>query len=260
MTSETKSPGFFSRLAHPGQFLVWSRYLVWPLAGLSAILFAAGLYLALIASPADYQMGETVRIMYMHVPNAWLSMMCYGVMAVAAFGTLVWRHPLADVAAKSAAPLGAIFTAIALLTGIVWGIPTWGTGWVWDGRLTSMLLHFLIYLGIIAMWFTFEDQHRAGRIIAVFTLVGVVNLVVIHYSVEWWSTLHQPASVFTAEGPKMPMELLTPLFVNLFAFSFLFATLQVISMRTEIMRRRVAAMQRQAAMNRGAAPNPEPAR
>src|SRR5438105_631017 len=135
-----KRPNWFSRLANPGQFLVWSKALIRPLAALTALLFAIGLYLALFASPADYQMGETVRIMYIHVPNAWLSQFIYAVMAIASLGTLVWRHPLADVAAKSAAPLGAMFTALALFTGSLWGRPTWGTFWEWDGRMTSTLV------------------------------------------------------------------------------------------------------------------------
>jgi heme exporter protein C len=236
--------GFFSRLAHPGHFLAWSRPWVIGLSILSAICFAAGLYLAFFASPADYQMGETVRIMYVHVPNAWLAQLCYGVMAVASIGTLVWRHPLADVAAKSAAPLGAGFTTVALATGSLWGAPTWGTFWEWDGRMTSTLVLLFIYLAIIALWRSFEDQTRAGRFAAILTLVGAVNIPIVKFSVDWWQTLHQPASVFTAEGPRMPMSILLPLFVMLFAFTFLFLALHFTAMRTEIIRRRVDSLQR----------------
>ena len=249
MSVETvKQPNWFSRLAHPGQFLKWSGYLVLPLGILTALLFAIGLWFAFFNSPEDYQMGDMVRVMYVHVPNAWLSQLVYGVMAVSALGTLVWRHPLADVANKAAAPLGAVFTGLALYTGALWGRPTWGTFWEWDGRMTSTLVLFLIYCGIIALWRAFDDQLRAGRIIAIVTLVGALNIPVIKFSVDWWNTLHQPASVFTANGPHMPMSILTPLLVMTLAFTCLFSLLQVIRMRTEILRRRADTMSRQAAM------------
>lgn len=244
-------PNWFSRLAHPGQFLVWSRPLVWPLAGLTVLLFAAGLYFSFFNSPEDYQMGDTVRIMYIHVPNAWLSQFTYAVMAASALGTLVWRHPMADVSAKAAAPLGAVFTALALFTGALWGRPTWGTFWEWDGRMTSTLVLLLIYLGIIALWRAFDDQLKAGRIVAVFTLVGALNIPVIKFSVDWWNTLHQPASVFRPDGPRMPMSILTPLLVMTLAFTLLFLTLHLVRMRTEVLRRRADSLSRQAAL-RGA--------
>jgi heme exporter protein C len=243
-----KKPNWFSRLAHPGQFLGWSRYLVVPLAALTVALFAAGLWFAFFNSPEDYQMGDMVRVMYVHVPNAWLSQLVYGVMAVSALGTLVWRHPLADVVNKAAAPLGATFTALALYTGSLWGRPTWGTYWEWDGRMTSTLVLLLIYLGIIALWRAFDDQLRAGRIIAIVTLVGALNIPIIKFSVDWWNTLHQPASVLTASGPRMPGSILTPLLVMTLASTLLFATLLIVSMRTEILRRRADSMERQAAM------------
>jgi len=238
---------WFSRLAHPGNFMTWSNPLLWPLGIATAAIFAIGLYFALLDSPADYQMGETVRIMYIHVPNAWLSQFVYGVMFVASLGTLVWRHPLADVAAKAAAPLGAAFTALALFSGSLWGRPTWGTFWEWDGRMTSTLILFFIYLGIIALWRAFDDQLRAARIVAIVTLVGALDIPVIKFSVDWWNTLHQPASILVAGGPKMPGSILTPLFIMLFAFTFLFLLLHLISMRTEILRRRAESLSRQAA-------------
>jgi heme exporter protein C len=246
-----KKPNWFSRLAHPGQFLAWSRPIVLPLAVVTALLFAAGLWFAFFNSPEDYQMGDMVRVMYIHVPNAWLSQFVYGLMTVAALGTLVWRHPLADVANKAAAPLGAVFTALALYTGALWGRPTWGTFWEWDGRMTSTLVLLLIYLGIIALWRAFDDQLKAGRVAAIVTLVGALNIPVIKFSVDWWNTLHQPASVFTASGPKMPPSILTPLLVMFFAFTLLFLTLHVVSMRTEILRRRADTMSRQAALSAG---------
>jgi heme exporter protein C len=243
-----KQPNWFARLAHPGQFLAWSRFLVWPLAIATVIAFAIGLWFSFYASPGDYQMGDMVRVMYIHVPNAWLSMLVYGVMACAALGTLVWRHPLADVASKAAAPLGAVFTAATLFTGSLWGRPTWGTYWEWDGRMTSELVLLLIYLGIIALWRSFDDQSKAARIVAIVTLVGAINIPVIHYSVEWWNTLHQGSSILTMSGPKMPLSLLTPLLVMVLAFTLLFGLLQVVRMRTEILRRRADTMSRQAAL------------
>jgi heme exporter protein C len=240
-----RKPNFIARLAHPGEFMRWTRPLIGPLAIFTALLFVVGFYFSLYNSPEDYQMGDTVRMMYVHVPNAWLSQFVYGVMCVAALGTLVWRHPLADVAQKAAAPMGAVFTALALYTGSLWGRPTWGTFWEWDGRMTSTLIMLFIYLGIIALWRAFDDQLRAARIVAIVTLVGAINIPIIKFSVDWWNTLHQPASVFTASGPRMPGSILTPLFVMFFAFTFLFLTLHLRGMHTEIRRRRAETLARQ---------------
>ena len=244
MTLDSAAPkaNWFSRLAHPGNFMAWSRPVLWPLGAFTALVLAVGLWFAFYNSPADYQMGDTVRIMYIHVPNAWLSQFVYGVMFVAALGTLVWRHPLADVAAKSAAPLGAAFTFLALVTGSLWGRPMWGTYWVWDARLTSVLVLFLMYLGVIALWRTVDDPSRAGRAAAILTLVGAVNLPIIKFSVDWWNTLHQPASVIRVGGPAIHPAILTPLLVMALAFALLFVTLHLAAMRNEILRRRVRAM------------------
>lgn len=248
MTVETTPKmSWWNRLAHPGQFVIWTRPLILPLALLTAALMLVGLWFAFFHSPADYQMGDTVRIMYVHVPTAWLSQFVYATMAVSALGTLVWRHPMADVSMKAAAPLGASFTAMALFSGALWGRPTWGTFWEWDGRMTSTLVLLFIYLGIIALWRAFDDQLRAARVVAIFTLVGALNIPIIKFSVDWWSTLHQPASVFTPDGPKMPGSILTPLFVMFFAFTFLFITLQLVAMHTEVRRRRIATLERKAA-------------
>ena len=225
-------------LANPTRFLsLATRLLPW-LAAATAILLAIGLYQAAMA-PDDYQQGATVKIMFIHVPNAWLSMFVWGVMSVAALGTLVWRHPLADVAAKAAAPIGASFTFLALVTGSLWGRPMWGTYWEWDARLTSVLILFLMYLGLLALWRAVEDQSRAARAAAVLTLVGAVNLPIIKFSVDWWNTLHQPASVFRVGGPTIDPSILMPLLVMAVAFMLLFVTLQVAAMRNEILRRRV---------------------
>jgi heme exporter protein C len=205
----TPKQSWWSRIAHPGQFVAWTTPLLWPLTILTALLFVVGLWFAFFNSPADYQMGDTVRIMYVHVPNAWLSQFVYGLMFVAAFGTLVWRHPLADVAAKAAAPLGAAFTALALYTGSLWGRPTWGTYWVWDARLTSTLILLFLYVGYLALVAAIEDPRRGDRAGALLLLVGVVNIPIIYFSVRWWNTLHQGASVSLTAAPRMAATMLT---------------------------------------------------
>ncbi|TCT05023.1 heme ABC transporter permease [Aquabacter spiritensis] len=233
-------------LANPTRFLAWSgRVLPW-LAGTAALGLAAGLALAFLA-PADYQQGDTVKIMYIHVPFAWLGMFGYAMMAASALGILVWRHPLADVAHKAAAPIGATFTFLCLVTGALWGRPMWGTYWVWDARLTSVLVLLLLYLGLIALRAAVDDPGRAGRAAAVLTLVGVVNLPIVKFSVDWWNTLHQPASVFRMDGPTIAPSLLWPLLVCAFGFTALFLALHMLAMRTEILRRRVEVLEARAA-------------
>lgn len=233
-------------LANPTRFVALADRLIPWLAGLAALVLAIGLYMSFTA-PEDYQQGITVRIMYIHVPFAWLSMMCYTVMAASALGTLVWRHPLADVALKAAAPIGATFTALALVTGSIWGKPMWGTWWVWDGRLTSVFVLFILYLGIIALTRALDDPARSARAAAVITLVGFINIPIIKFSVDWWATLHQPASVFRLDGPTIHPSLLWPLMVMALGFTILFFALHLMAIRTEIWRRRVAAMRRVAA-------------
>ncbi len=230
-------------LANPTRFLALAGAVLPWLGGLSALLLAVGLTLG-FAAPEDYQQGITVRIMYIHVPFAWLSMLCYSLMAVAALGTLVWRHPLADVALKSAAPIGAVFTALALLTGSIWGKPMWGTWWVWDARLTSVFVLFLIYLGIIALTRALDDPGRSARAAAIVTLVGFINIPIIKFSVDWWNTLHQPAAVVRFDGPTIHPAMLWPLLISAAGFTILFAVLHIMAMRNEIWRRRIVAMRR----------------
>jgi heme exporter protein C len=226
-------------LANPSRFMqLVDRVLPW-LTVVTVGVFAIGLYQALLVAPDDYQQGATVKIMFIHVPSAWLGMFCWALMSVAALGTLVWRHPLADVAAKAAAPIGAAFTFLCLVTGSLWGRPMWGTYWVWDARLTSVLVLFLMYLGLIALWRTVEDPSRAGRAAAILTLVGAVNLPIIKFSVDWWNTLHQPASVLRLGGPTIDPSILGPLLWMALAFTLLFVTLHLAAMRNEILRRRV---------------------
>jgi heme exporter protein C len=230
-------------LANPTRFLDLAGRLIPWLAALTTILFAVGLYLSFFVAPPDYQQGETVRIMFVHVPAAWLAMFGYTLIAIASLGTLIWRHPLADVAAKAAAPIGATFTLIALVTGSLWGKPMWGTYWVWDARLTSMLVLFLLYLGLIALWQAIEEPGRAGRAAAILGLVGAINIPIIKYSVDWWNTLHQPASIVRLGGPTIDSSMLGALAVMALAFTLLFVLLHLMAMRAEILRRRVRAMQ-----------------
>jgi heme exporter protein C len=238
-------------LANPTRFLnLTNRILPW-LVGLTALLLVAGFYQAWFVAPDDYQQGATVKIMFIHVPSAWLGMFGWALMSVAALGTLVWRHPLADVAAKSAAPIGAAFAFICLVTGSLWGRPMWGAYWVWDARLTSVLVLFLMYLGVMALWRTVEDPARAGRAAAILTLVGAVNLPIIKFSVDWWNTLHQPASVFRVGGPAIDRSILLPLSVMAVAFTLLFLTLHLAAMRNEILRRRVRTLRLMQAGARG---------
>ena len=234
-------------LANPKRFLDVSGALLPWLGGIAAIAIAAGLVLALFVVPPDYQQGDTVRIMFIHVPAAWVGMMAYGAMAVASLFGLVNRHPLADVAAKTAAPIGAVFTAAALVTGSLWGRPMWGTYWVWDARLTSFLLLLFLYLGYMALWHAIEDEIRAARAAAILALVGAVDVVIIKYSVEWWSTLHQGESIFRSGGPLIAPIFLWPLFLMALGYTALFAFLWIIRIRTEILERRVRALLRREA-------------
>ncbi len=227
-----------TEFANPSRFMRIANLAIPWLGGATVILFAFALYRAMLA-PDDYQQGATVKIMFLHVPSAWLGMLCWALMTLAALGTLVWRHPLADVTAKAAAPLGAAFTLLCLVTGSLWGRPEWGTFWVWDARLTSELILFLLYLAVIALWRTVEDASRAARAVAILTLVGAVDLPIIKFSVDWWNTLHQGASVFRLGGSTIDPTILIPLLLMAAAFTLLFVTLLLADMRNEILRRRV---------------------
>ncbi|MEM1286555.1 MAG: heme ABC transporter permease [Pseudomonadota bacterium] len=238
--------------ANPTRVMRFSRVVKPWVAGLGALVLAIGLYMAFFTAPADYQQGETIRIMYLHVPMAWLGMFAYALMALSAFGTLVFKHPMADVSAKAMAPIGATFTAICLITGSLWGKPMWNTWWVWDARLTSVLILFLVYLGIIALWQAIEEPIKAGKVTAIITLIGAINLPIIKFSVDWWYTLHQPASVFRLDGPTIYPAMLYPLLICAVGFSLIFFWLHLMAMDNELKRRRVRALQMRAA--RRAAP------
>lgn len=243
MSTKPLSITSFNDLANPTKFLTLSEKLLPWLWSLTICLTCLGLYMAFTA-PEDYQQGITVRIMYIHVPAAWLCMMCYTVMTISSIGMLVWKHPLADVAARAAAPLGAGFTVLALLTGSLWGRPMWGTWWVWDARLTSVFVLLIMYLGLIAYTRAVDDPTKSAKTAAILTIVGWVNIPIIKFSVDWWNTLHQPASVIRADGPSIHPSLLYPLLVMALAFTFLFFSLHLMAMRNEIFRRRVRSLRR----------------
>jgi heme exporter protein C len=227
------------QLANPARFMACTGRLMPWLIGAAVLAVLAGLYMAWFVAPPDYQQGETVRIMFLHVPAAWLALFFYTAMAASAIGTLVWRHPLADVSQKAAAPIGAAFTLVCLITGSLWGKPMWGAYWVWDARLTSMLILFLLYCGIMALWRTIEEPARAARAVSILTLVGAINVPIVKFSVDWWNTLHQPASVVRMGGPAIHPTILYPLLAMAFAFTLVGIALHVAGMRTEILRRRV---------------------
>ena len=230
---------FTSRFANPATFTRLADRVL-PVLGLGAITaFAFGLYYALLASPPDYQQGETVRIMYVHVPAAWVGMGLYVYMAIAAGVGLVWRHALADVFCVAAAPVGAVFVAVCLITGSLWGRPTWGAWWVWDARLTSVLVLFLLYCGYIALRSSFDDDERGSKAGAILLLVGAVNIPIVKFSVDWWNTLHQPASLFRKGGSAIAAEMLRPLLIMGAAYGLYAVCMILLRMKTVLLARKI---------------------
>jgi heme exporter protein C len=225
--------------ANPQRFVRLARALTPWTFGVAIALAVMGLYLGLVVAPPDYQQGDAQRIMYVHVPAAWMAMAVYASMAIASAVAFIWKHPLADVAAKASAPIGAVFTALALITGMLWGQPMWGTWWVWDARLTSVLILFFLYLGYMVLWSAIEEPTRAARAARILALVGAINIPIIKFSVDWWNTLHQPASVIRTDGPAMPAAMLTPLLIMALAYTVLYVALLFVRMRMEISERRL---------------------
>ena len=223
------NPARFLRIARPA-----TAWLLW----IGLALSIAGAVIGLAVTPPDYLQGETVRILYIHVPTAWLGMAGWGAIAAASFSQIVWRHPLAAVAGRAAAPVGATFAALCLITGSIWGRPTWGTWWEWDGRLTSMLILFFLYLGYIALASAERERGGEGRIAAIFGLVGAINLPIIHYSVLWWRTLHQGQSI-SIKGLTIDSALLVPLPLTMIGFTALLAAVTLMRMRAELARTRI---------------------
>ena len=228
------NPARFMRIAEP--ILPWTS-----VGALAAILLA--LYFGIFDSPADYQQGETVRIMYVHVPAAWMALFTYTVMALASGSFLIWKHPLADLSAQAAAPIGAGFTAIALVTGALWGQPMWGTWWVWDARLTSVLILFFLYLGYMALVNGFDDPERGSRMGAILALVGFVNVPIIKFSVDWWNTLHQPASISRLDAPAIDPSMLTPLLLMAIGFKLFFISILIVRIKIQLLKKRIRSIQ-----------------
>jgi heme exporter protein C len=228
------------RFANPSRFMRMSAAALPWLVALTAALLVVGLFLALVAAPPDYQQGDSARIMFIHVPAAWTALFAYVLIVLASASSLIWRHPLADIAGREAAPIGASFTLICLVTGSLWGKPMWGTWWVWDARLTSVLILFFLYLGYLALANAFDEPTRGARAAAILALVGAINLPVIKFSVDWWNTLHQPASVFRLGGPSIHLSLLAPLGVMATAFTSFFIAVWLVRIRAAIIARKVA--------------------
>jgi heme exporter protein C len=233
-------------LANPDRFMRFTRPLTPVLWVVALGLLVAGAWLSFTV-PEDYQQGDTVRIMFIHVPAAVVGLGAYAALGVSSFFALVFRHPLADAAARAAALPGAVLTALALITGSLWGKPMWGTWWVWDARLTSVLVLFLFYLGYMALRASIDDEQKAGRAAAVLGLVGLINLPIVKFSVDWWNTLHQPASLLRSGGTSVDPAYLTPLLMMMAAYGLLFGAIWLTSIRTEVRRRRVLALRARAA-------------
>jgi heme exporter protein C len=229
----------FAWFANPERFMRLSAWAMPLAAAIAVILFAVGLPWALLFAPADFRQGDSVRIMFVHVPAAWWALGIYVFMGVASLMGLVWKHALADVAARAAAPIGAAYAALCLVTGSFWGATTWGTWWEWDARLTSMLVLFLTYVGYLALWAAIEDEQRAARLAGLLCLGGLINIPIVHFSVDWWNSLHQPASILRDGGAAIHPSMLRPLFVMAFAFLAAFVALLFAGMRAQVYRRRV---------------------
>ena len=235
------------RFANPARFLrIAAIVLPWATGG-AVVTFLLGLYLALIGSPPDYQQGDSARIMYVHFPAAGMALMIYSSMAVAAAVALVWKHTLAELYCKAAAPLGAGFTALCLITGSLWGKPMWGTYWVWDARLTATLILLFVYVGYMALVNAFDEPGRGERMGSILLLIGAVDVPIIHFSVEWWNTLHQPSSVFKIGGPTIVVAMLYPLLAMAVAYLCYFVAVVIVRMRAELVGRRIQALRMAAA-------------
>lgn len=227
------------KFANPARFIKIADAVFPYLFGLTIICFGLGLYYALFNSPPDYQQGDTVRIMYVHVPASWMALAAYVFLAASSAVFLIWKHPLAVIAAKAAAPIGLVFNGLALFTGSLWGKPMWGAWWVWDGRLTSVLVLFFLYLGYIALWQVMEDNHKAAKASSILALVGVINVPIIKFSVDWWTTLHQSSSIIRAGGPSIDSTMLIPLFLMIGAYTLYFASVLIWRMKAEMAERKL---------------------
>ena len=226
-------------LANPSRFFRITNFLLPWLMGLSITLTIIGIYFALFDSPEDLIQGSAVRIMYVHVPSAWLSIFSYLLLSICSFFFIVWRHPLADILSRSIAPVGALFSLLTLLTGSIWGRPMWGTWWVWDARLTSMLILFIFFLGYIALSNAFERNERGSRPAALLAIVGSINLPIVKFSVDWWNTLHQPASIIRTGGISIDQSMLVPLIIMTLAFHVFFVLVVILRAHSILIERKV---------------------
>ncbi|MEQ1705745.1 MAG: heme ABC transporter permease [Rickettsiales bacterium] len=231
------------RFANPTRFVYFSDKLFPYIVFLTCTTLLIGLWQALFVSPPDYQQGDSVRIMYVHVPSAWMSIMVYTIMAVSSASFLIWRHPLADIIARASAPLGAGFTLITLITGSLWGKPMWGTWWVWDARLTSVLILFFMYIGYIALSDSYNNKENGRKICAIMALIGFVNIPIIRFSVEWWNTLHQPASIIRSGGVSIDNSMLVPLFSMGISFMLIYSILLIMSIKTMLIQQKIRRLQ-----------------
>jgi len=229
-------------LANPNRFSKLTNKLQIPLLSISTIMILLGLYYGLFDSPKDYQQGDAVRIMYVHVPSAWLASFLFLSLAISCVFYLVWKHPLADLISNSIAPIGAVFSILTLVTGSLWGKPMWGTWWVWDSRLTSMLILFFFYLGYILLSNAFERKIDGSKSASVLAIVGIINLPIIKFSVDWWHTLHQPSSILRMDGPSIDKEMLLPLTLMMVGFSLFSLFLIIINVKTKLLEKKCEAL------------------
>lgn len=224
---------------NPGKFSRFIDKIMLPLALLTCCLFTVGLYYALLASPPDYQQGESVRIMYVHVPSAWMALGVYVSMAISSIALLLWKNPLSDMITRASAPIGAGFTIICLVTGMLWGKPIWGTWWVWDARLTSVLILLFFYIGYMALMTAYEDSDRGSKAGAILVLVGCINIPIIKFSVDWWNTLHQPASILRKGGIAIDGSMLLPLLLMFAAYLSFFVFVLFLRVKTQLLQRKI---------------------
>ncbi len=236
--------------ANPHRFMALASRIHAPLWGLAFVVLAYGLFRAMHV-PDDYQQGATVKIMFVHVPSAWMALFGYSFIFFASVTALVFRHPLGHVAARAAAPVGATFTLIALLTGSLWGQPMWGTWWVWDARLTSVLVLFFVYLGYISLWQAIDEPARAARAAAILAIVGFINVPIVKFSVDWWQTLHQPASVSRLAQPALHADFLYPLLIMGVAFLLIFIALTLTRMQTQVLQQKLRGRRMRQATHEG---------
>jgi len=229
-------------LANPARFLRFAHRIFPWITVIAIICIVAGLVLGLAVVPPDYRQGDAYRIIFIHVPSSWMALMIYVIIAVASAAGFIWRHPLADLIGKSSAPIGACFTFLSLVTGSLWGEPMWGTWWVWDARVTSMLVLFFLYLGYIALNSAYDDPTKGARASAILALVGIVNIPIVKFSVDWWNTLHQPATLSKFDRPSMDSSMIAPLLLMATGFIAFYLVVLIIRLRSEITARRIRNM------------------